>query len=284
MDAVVYKNIVASIKEYQGLSQNCMKLLLKTYPNQSYDTLYSILALEIRNRMKINHPRSQMNQQKFWEIYQKSIENCDKLGTIVRMAEKFDTSPCLLAKVILNQYFEKEHCCEDVPLSNINIYLRDTTLIPDMHLAAEVFLCTLYDNIYSPLTESMRSSLGQQYEIKLYKEVMNLGLGFRDEEHLRKHGYDKTPDCKLDVPIIIDGFVVNWIESKALFGDEDIHRDYMKNQYLSYWNRFGSGMILYWFGYLKTILEPNDKRFIIKDHLPKNIIQISPPNFELDDM
>lgn len=64
-----------------------------------------------------------------------------------------------------------------------------------------------------------------------------MGLAFRDEEHLRKHGYDKTPDCKLDVPIAIDGFIVNWIESKALFGDEDAHRDYKKNQYLSYWNR-----------------------------------------------
>lgn len=66
---------------------------------------------------------------------------------------------------------------------------------------------------------------------------MTLGLAFRDEEHLRKNGYDKTPDCKLEVPVAIDGFVINWIESKALFGDEDAHKDYMKNQYLSYWNR-----------------------------------------------
>lgn len=71
----------------------------------------------------------------------------------------------------------------------------------------------------------------------MYREAQKLGLAFRDEEHLRKHGYDKTPDCKLDVPIVIDGFIINWIESKALFGDEDAHRDYKKNQYLSYWNR-----------------------------------------------
>lgn len=82
------------------------------------------------------------------------------------------------------------------------------------------------------------SSLGQQYEIKLYKEVLALGLAFQGEEHLRKYGYDKTPDVKLDVPVAIDGFIVNWIESKALFADEDIHREYKKNQYLSYWNRF----------------------------------------------
>lgn len=45
--------------------------------------------------------------------------------------------------------------------------------------------------------------MGQQYEIKLYREAQKLGLAFRDEEHLRKHGYDKTPDCKLEVPVIM---------------------------------------------------------------------------------
>lgn len=82
------------------------------------------------------------------------------------------------------------------------------------------------------------SSIGQQYEIRLYREATKLGLAFRDEEHLRKYGYDKTPDCKLDVPVAIDGFIINWIESKALFGEEDAHREYKKNQYLSYWNRY----------------------------------------------
>lgn len=64
-----------------------------------------------------------------------------------------------------------------------------------------------------------------------------MGVAFRNEEHLRRNGYDKTPDLKLEVPIVVDGKVVNWIESKALFADQDNHNEYMKNQYLSYWNR-----------------------------------------------
>lgn len=67
--------------------------------------------------------------------------------------------------------------------------------------------------------------------------MTDLGIAFRDEEYLRKFGYDKTPDFKLEVPIAIDGFIIHWIESKALFGDEDVHKDYMKHQYSSYWNR-----------------------------------------------
>lgn len=67
--------------------------------------------------------------------------------------------------------------------------------------------------------------------------MLQLGLAFRDEEYLRKYGYDKTPDVKLEVPIAIDGFIVNWVESKALFGDDIVHKEYMRTQYLSYWNR-----------------------------------------------
>lgn len=83
----------------------------------------------------------------------------------------------------------------------------------------------------------MKSSLGQEYEIKLYRHITDLGLTFKNEEDLRKYGYDKTPDVKLEIPIAVDGFIVNWIESKALFADEDLHNEYVKNQYSSYWNR-----------------------------------------------
>lgn len=99
------------------------------------------------------------------------------------------------------------------------------------------FQCTLYDDMYSPIVDTMKSSLGQQYEIQLHRQLLDLGLAFQDEEHLRKFGYDKTPDVKLEVPVAIDGFIVHWIESKALFGDDDAHKEYTRNQYSSYWNR-----------------------------------------------
>lgn len=33
--------------------------------------------------------------------------------------------------------------------------------------------------------------------------------------------------------------------------------------------------MIYWFGYLETIADSSDKRFIIRDHLPKDIIHLS---------
>ena len=81
------------------------------------------------------------------------------------------------------------------------------------------------------------SSIGQEYELRLQRIVRDLNIPFRDEEHLRQHGFDKTPDIRLEIPFAVDGFIVNWIESKALFGDKEGHNTYFKDQYLSYWNR-----------------------------------------------
>ncbi|CAG9762056.1 unnamed protein product [Ceutorhynchus assimilis] len=272
MNPSLYNDIVIVMRTFSGLSTNCARKLQETFPNISTDTLYSILCLEYQRKMKCNYGKSQSNRNRYWDLFNKGLKTQDRPGILLKLSEMFDIPPCLMAKLILQKYFDDQD--ESSSTVNVNNYLKNTYTIPDAEIAYEVFLCTVFDNLYSPIADAMKMSLGQQYEIKLHKEAIQLGLAFRDEEYLRKSGYDKTPDLKLEVPVAIDGFVINWIESKALFADEEVHKDYMKSQYLSYWNRFGPGLVIYWFGYLRTIVEPSDKRFIIREDLPKNVKKV----------
>ena len=63
---------------------------------------------------------------------------------------------------------------------------------------------------------------------------------------MRSSGYDKTPDVVLDIPFATkDGVIINWIESKALFGSDENHDSYLKDQLRTYRNRFSTGMVIY---------------------------------------
>ena len=80
-------------------------------------------------------------------------------------------------------------------------------------------------------------------------QLRQAGISFIDEEAQRRAGQDVTPDFRLNVPISVAGSPVCWIDSKALFGDRDTHQGYLDSQLLSYWNRFGPGLVIYWFGH-----------------------------------
>ncbi|XP_045460044.1 CDAN1-interacting nuclease 1 [Harmonia axyridis] len=276
MKAQLFKEIVIFVREYKGLSFYCLEELCGLYPSVNKDTLASILSYEYQTRLRFVHFKNQQARIRYWEAYTKGLKSKNKTGIIINIAKKEGISPCLIAKLIMLEYLKRSNKVgtEENMVQTVTKYLRNTSLIPDYKLAYEVFLCTVFDNLYSPVADVIRSSTGQQYEIQLHNEVTKLGLAFRDEEYLRKCGYDKTPDIKLEVSIAIDGFIVNWIESKALFGSEKVHKDYTESQYLSYWNRFGPGLVIYWFGYIETIIDPNNKNFMVCDHLPTDIIQI----------
>lgn len=72
----------------------------------------------------------------------------------------------------------------------------------------------------SPDHELIFRDLTFRYESLLYEELQRAGIAFKSEEALRAAGFSKTPDVKLEVPIGVKGRIVNWIDSKACFGEE----------------------------------------------------------------
>jgi len=158
--------------------------------------------------------------------------------------------------------------------------LRDTSLIPDKTLSHEVHLCLVADPHYGPYSDAVKHSIGHEYEALLVRRLTALGAAFRTEDHLRKQGCDKTPDVKLDVPIGVGGRVVNWIESKAMFGDRRNHRKYLSDQLWSYWNRFGPGLVIYWFGFAADLDTTADRGILLRDGFPEDVELYDPAAVE----
>ena len=63
-------------------------------------------------------------------------------------------------------------------------------------------------------------------------------LKSEDCEDFFKIRYSATLVEYVAIFLAVDGHVVNWIESKASFGDETSHRNYLRDQFWSYWNRY----------------------------------------------
>lgn len=143
--------------------------------------------------------------------------------------EKF--SPVSLCRILLSI----EYCSKTK--SATNEMVRNPHMIPDLMLGLNVLYCLFNDKSDGPVTDLKRQAIGEDYEVRLKKLASDAGLEFHDEVHLRRYGYDKTPDLKLAVPCMYKGRVINWIESKASFGDMVSHRQYINDQLSSYGNR-----------------------------------------------
>ena len=156
--------------------------------------------------------------------------------------------------------------------------MRDTTLLGDGRLAYEVWLATIEDHSYGPLAEAIKGSVGEEHEQKI-KDILKVKeIPFCDEHVLRGQGYDKTPDIKLEIPLALEegGHIINWIESKALFGDPEAHAGYLRDQLWSYINRFGSGLVIYWFGYVAQLDLHRNAGIILRESFPSNIVRFKP--------
>ncbi|GAB4816690.1 hypothetical protein N2152v2_003736 [Parachlorella kessleri] len=133
--------------------------------------------------------------------------------------------------------------------------------------------CIECDICASPAADLARHTAGREYEAKLYQCLSDAGIAYWTEDDLRDKGFHKTPDAKLQelqpgvvadavllphvgpaqVPIAVQGRIVNWIDSKATFGDDKTHREQALGQYQKYVNRFGPGLVIYWHGFIRDL-------------------------------
>eukprot|EP01135_Chromosphaera_perkinsii_P006393 Nk52_evm122s485 gene=Nk52_evmTU122s485 len=235
---------------------------------------------------------------------------------IVQLAEEGNLAPCLLARMILEVYFFCASAVAAAgnggkswtPLNQLDVRAMDreavlaqldkygsvpskgfkseignclkdpSRLSGDLRLRWELEQCILFDDNYSPLVEKVRQVTGLKYEAILYQKLRSRRIAFIGEDTLREKGYPKTPDTILEAPIGVDGHPVNWIESKASFGTRKSHEGYLRDQYWSYVNRYGPGLVIYWFGFIDELNCLQGKGILLMDCFPNKITRLGACN------
>lgn len=139
--------------------------------------------------------------------------------------------------------------------SEIKRYLRSPELSP---IEDAVRACLEAERLDTPAIQRYRFSIGNEYEYKLKQELVKREIAFVTEEELKVSGLHKTPDCLLLEPLLVRDLhgvegVVWWIDSKAMFGDLENHAK-NREQFQAYHNRYGPGLVIYWFGFLRELV------------------------------
>jgi len=296
MDVSVYRNIQQTVKQKIADFDKTVDFAIAQFPKEQVSTLRSIIAQEYQKFIKANfkHSHSSENRRKLYKKFVSELQEGGDPGIIIRLAIASNTSPALAARIILEEYL-KEQSSElqitdartDPALKlRVSQLLKNHALIQDCDLAYEILLAKVKDHSYGPLAEAIKHSIGEEHEQKIKDSLNELGIPFSDEHVLRNRGYDKTPDVKLEVPVAVNGNIINWIESKALFGDFESHEGYLKDQFWSYWNRFGPGLVIYWFGYIKQLDNNTEAGILLSDRFPTDIViyepgKVSSPTLEV---
>jgi len=268
MKRSVYDKVIKTIESEEWDFEVVLKKLCEKFSDEKPETLRSILSLEHTNQVKRTHKIIESKRRQIFEQYTSAVKSSNyQQGVVLKIAKENRYSPMQIGKIVLEETLKENNIQGDQTI--IKEQLKNTALIEDPKLSTEIWLANLKDNNYGVTSEWIKSSIGYEYEKKAKKELEKLGLSYHDEYELRSKGFDKTPDIKLDIPFAYKGLVINWIESKALFGDEQNHKKYLKDQLLTYYNRFGPGLVIYWFGFIEELDINREQGILICDHFPQ---------------
>ncbi|GJQ11634.1 hypothetical protein GpartN1_g3425.t1 [Galdieria partita] len=244
-DVYLLSGVSSSLRDTESISYN-------------YETLYAIYSQRYQTEVTAV-ARDAMKELCFLSTLYDSGQH------LLDISERLNIAPCITVRRLLEyKNFGKKQ---------ISRFLRNPHEISDDRLRQEVIACIEQDEHYGPFADRMRQVQGLDYEHILYQNLEILDIPFETETALRCKGLFKTPDVLLHLPVKVGTNVINWIDSKAKFGDEYyLRRDY-NDSISSYVGRYGSGMVIYWFGFLEDIDVPmlHDQGVVLSSSFPKNI-------------
>ncbi|WP_440952996.1 C15orf41 family protein [Methanococcoides sp. FTZ1] len=239
MDKSTYLRIYESVNDPKNIDELAIKF------NEPTGVIAAILNQKMVSKVKRKMHGLQSKSRNYLYLWNKGM-------SIIVLAKNNEVPATLMASVIIKELgYSKKYV------------MKHLDSLKNRRLAREITEAINEDHFFSPEAHRAQSVRGQMGEKIIEKWLAYKELEYITEEDLREMGMQKTPDFLLDEPIYIDGVEIQWIESKAMFGDEKEHAHYVKKQFQYYERDYGTGMVIYWYGHIDGLeLEGN----IIRDH------------------
>lgn len=284
MKLAVYESIIA---DYRRLRQehgiNKMKfiidLLLDLYKEKNIDrfTMFNLINYEYRKELKINCSSNEKNINLIADEWNEEL-------SVMELAERHNVCAYALLRTILNRITQSK----DVAKS----WLKDSINCPDGKLAHEIMLLNIHDVMNGVFYNQLCLNAGITFELEIRSILEQNKISFKTEEELRASNYDVTPDFRFNIPMVlvrtsnslilfqsdttipdsvdneVDRCIITWLECKAVFASIECHLEYYENQYCSYINRFGDGIVLYKHGFVEDIASKYSHNLIITQQMP----------------
>lgn len=229
MDAGTYEKIYPKLSDMHSVSR-----LSEKY-HVSKRTLNALLTQKIIRETKKNHSRIKAKAPRLLSRWRKGESFLD-------ISKDLFFPPVMVATILLAEMgFNR---------TRIRAMMKNPLLADDIRLKRELSLVLERDFVYSPSANREQARRGRLVEDGIGQWLSGLGVSFKTEEDSRREGMQKTPDFLLGKPTFFSDRRVNWVESKATFGDSiEVKSDFRK-QVRHYVELFGPGAVVYWYGFL----------------------------------
>lgn len=185
------------------------------------------------------------------------LERWENGESFVSLSKEMGFSTVLMALILLKH--------RGMGRREIQKMLKCPEGIKDRRLSRELSEVVKKDFIFSPNAHLLQREKARMGEEFIRDWLLGKDIDFLTEKEIKERGGTKTPDFLLENPLKIDGMGICWIDSKGLFGDESEHRRFLKKQFLEYIELFGAGMVVYWYGFVDSVIE-KEQRVLVKDN------------------
>jgi hypothetical protein len=240
VDLKTYYKLIDEMDKYRGYGVHTGVEEVAAKFEQPYDATRAIRSQYLQRKSIKNHYKVKDKAGLHYNTWKDG-------RSISEIALDVDFPPILLANfLMLKMRYSKKRTKE---------IIKDTNLIKgNERLKEELDEVIGRDELYTPRSHSKQSAEGNRREDLIAKWLDEKKLEYFTEDDLRAGTVEgKTPDFLLLKPMSWHGDEYNWIESKASFGDEYIHRKNHRGQVSKYVELYGQGILVYWYGYLDSL-------------------------------